>query len=232
MKKIFFLLLATFIYLNAISQGNFGSNPFAVDINGRPLYEKTEYRSEGSPFVYEDYTLADLLSAQGVLYKSIQVKFNIAENKLIYLDSKGKEMLALTPITGIYFYPFRKDYITYDAVVYKSHSKPLNISGAPVYQVVGDSSARLYKQISISYRDDKPLHEATITRVFTRKETYFALLKGDDSTLHKVEKNPNQVTGLFGNKASLVKAYIENNKLNSRSEKDLALIFRYYNTLE
>jgi hypothetical protein len=215
-----------------IQQNTQGGNSFANDISGRPLYLKTEYRSQGSPYLFEDYCVAEVTAQNGKVYEGIRVKININENKLLYMNKDGTEMIAISPVQKVRLMPHSHVEATHGEMILLSPGKAINIGGSPIYQLLVEGKANLYKQIIIDYTDSKGYSEATITRVFNRKERFFARMPGVDTSLQKVEKNKTALPALFPNYQETISTFISTQKLNCKSEKDLVAVFRFFNALE
>jgi hypothetical protein len=212
-----------------MSQNLKGGNSFASDANGMPMYQKTEYRSEGSPYFYNDYCFADVTAMNGKTYTGVRIKINLEENKVLYLNDENGEMIATATVKRIKFLQYIQDGKSYESTILESPGAAINDPGAPVYQLLEDSTAKLYKHISITYNDSKPYGEATITRIFSRKETYYAMVPSIDSSLHKLERNRDAIVSLLKDQATHVDKFINAGKLNCKKEKDLIAIFRFYN---
>ena len=195
------------------------------------MFLKTEYRSEGSPYFYDEYRLADIVSMSGTLYERVKVKFNLMQNELLYLSNDGVDMLASTPVKKLKFHAFIENDKTHPEVILQSNTGAINAPSVMVYQVLEDSTAKLYKHFTVTYNDNKGYGEASVTRVFTKKETYYAVVPETAKDPVKIEKNKSAITSLFTNKKNAISDYVDRNKLNPKSESDLIAIFRYYNTL-
>jgi hypothetical protein len=221
-----FLLL---FLITSIVQGQ-SSNPFMSDANGKPLYLRTTYTAEGSPYFYDDYCFAELTGANGKIYSDVKVKLDLTDRSVIYLTESGDEMMATTPITRIKFMSFIYNGTAYGETVLQGFPTALNAADGKVYQVLEDGKTKLLKELEVTYTDNKRYGEATITRVFKRKETCFALLE-NTTDLKKVEKNKTAVVALFERKQQQVSNYIETQKLKCKNEQDLIQVFRYYNSL-
>lgn len=225
------LLCGTSYSQDYFKQNMGGGNSFASDANGRPMYQITEYKAEGSPYFYEEYCLAEITSMRGKVYTDVKIKLNIQDNLVLYMLDDGKEMIASTPLQKIKFYATIQAGIAHGETILQSINTSINVQGAPVYQLLVDGPARLYKQITVTYNDNKGYGESTITRVFTKNEKLYALIPGDNSSLQKIEKNKTTIAALFGSKKDQVISYIEKQKLDYKKESGLAEIFRFYNSL-
>lgn len=222
-----FFSLVTAISLFSQSQS---ANPFMNDANGKPLYLPTNYTQEGSPYFYDDYCIAEITSTSGKVYPNVKIKVNLQEKTVIYMTDSGDEMIATTPISSIKFSSVVYSGTAYEETILEGFNTPLNNAEGKIYQVLENGKNKLLKELSIVYNDTKKYGEATITRIFKRIETLFALFE-NTSELKKVENNKTAIISLFSIKQDLIKAYIDRQKLKCRSEADVIAIFRYFNSL-
>jgi len=208
------------------AQSDMGSNPFFNDGNGRPLYLKTNYKSEGSPYLFEEYLPANLLTLDGRIYNNIKVKVNLLDKEIYYLMPDGKEMVSIMPIKKITFEPGIKT--SGDSLVFTGITLPINAPGAAFYQACAQGKMTLLKQISITYKDLQEYGNTSITRSFSRKERIFvydnvgSLLKPDGEKA---------ILELLADKKKDVQQFISVNHSNLKREKDLITLFKYYNSL-
>ncbi|MBO9657537.1 MAG: hypothetical protein J7527_01810 [Chitinophagaceae bacterium] len=237
MAKFFSLLAFTLLQTAVFAQSNFdrnlsGGNAFANDINGRPMYLKTEYTADGSPYLYEEYCLAEVTMLTGKVYDNVRAKINLQEKLLIYPLDNGMDMILTSPISKIKFYSIISQGKAFPERTFKGHGKALNDPGGEIYEVLyEDSASTLLKRVSVTYTDSKAYGEATITRSFRRSTSYFAAVPSSDKELAVVEKDPKRVSALFGSKTALIKSFIDQKKLKCKSEDELIEVFRYYGSL-
>jgi hypothetical protein len=206
-------------------------NPFMNDGNGRPLYMRTSYVAEGSPYLSEEYRPADITSMNDKVYKQVRVRVNFVESQVEYLTDDGQEMIALLPIKKITFPFFTSDGKTTNNFTLQGIGTPMNVAASKIYQLLDSGKCSLLKEIRISYKDEKRYGEATITRTFKKSEAFVALLSTEATTVRKFDRNTNAVTSLFGDQQAKVSSFIDQRKLNCKSETDLTTIFQYYNSL-
>lgn len=237
MAKFFSLLAFTLLQTAVLAQSNFdrnlsGGNAFANDINGRPMYLKTEYTADGSPYLYEEYCLAEVTLLTGKVYDNVRAKINLQEKLLIYPLDNGMEMILTSPISKIRFYSIITQGKAFPERTFKGYGKPLNDPGGEIYEVMyEDSASALLKRVAVTYTDSKAYGEATITRSFRRSTSYFAAVPSSGKELVKVEKDPKAVSALFGNKTATIKSFIDQKKFKCKSEDELIEVFKYYGTL-
>jgi hypothetical protein len=226
-RTTFIIILSLFLN-NCFAQDS--SNPFMKDVSGRPLFLRVNYVADGSPYLFDDYNLADITLASGKVYPNIKVKINLAEKEVTYLDEKGAEFVATGPITRIMFYSFVKDGNPHESVVLQGISTEINAPASPVYQVLENGRALLLKELVVSFTDNKKYGEANITRTFKRKEIYEVLMPGSKIPV-KFDRNKEAVAALFGKSQAVIAGYIDKQKLKCRSDADLIQVFKYYNSL-
>jgi hypothetical protein len=238
MNRFFFFLIASMFAVAGSSQTSSfdsnlsGGNSFANDVNGRPLYLKTEYNADGSPYLYDEYCLADITAMNGKTYKNVKAKINLQEKLLLYRLDNGEEMVMTTPVRKIRFYNYINNGVAYGERTFQGHNGPMNGEATMMYELVyEDSSAALLKLITVSYTDSKGYGEATVTRTFKKTNSYFAVIPPGAPELKKVDKNKTSVAALFGRKADAVAGFISQKKLKCRSDEDLVEVFRYYGSL-
>lgn len=200
------------------------SNPFLSDANGRPLYLLSNYTVEGSPYFMDEYQTAQLITVEGTVYKNVKVKINIVDRVVQYLAADGKEMVTDIPVKRLLF--TGPDGGT--DIILESFLTALNAPGAGIYQVLDTGKIKLLKKIVINSRDEKKYGNAGITRVFERKETYYA---ANGSYITKLEKGKAAMLDLFSHQKDTLSAFIDARQLSCRSEQDYRAVFRFCNSL-
>lgn len=227
-KMLFTICLSLFFQLTN-AQSDVGGNPFMNDANGRPLYLKSNYTSEGFPYYADSYSLAELTTMEGKVYRDVKVKINILENEIYYLAKDGAEMITTVPIRKIRLLSLTLENGAIADVELSSLNNPINKSGSAIYQVLADGKKSLVKKITVTYKDEQAYGNAGVIRTFDRKERLFAYSTPDK--FEKVEKNVSSAVGLFPEKARQVQAFIDKNDLKCKAEADLVNVFGYYNSL-
>src|SRR6185436_17708883 len=141
-----------------------GPNPLLADMSGKPLYLQENYIAEGSPYFPDQYQFAEITLVCGKVYRDIQVKVNIMENKVLYLDEDNKEMITTSPIKRIKFYSISAE--DGSNTVLESFNGGLNMDKTPIYQVLDSGTYTLLKKIVVTYRDNKGYGQSLVTRTF------------------------------------------------------------------
>lgn len=204
-------------------------NFYFIETNGRPLLINSQYNTDGSPFYYEEYAWADLISMNGQSYNGILVKFNISEKQIQFINPAGTEMIAGVPIKKIRLLNVIREDGSVENITLESDTGALNDPAGNVYQVLDSGKISLVKKIDISYSDEKPYGQASVTRHFTRKESDYIILPGGE--YKKLEKNKSFITEALKDKEKQVAVFIETNNIKCKSTKDFQKIISYYNSL-
>ena len=218
---------------NNLQINSAGGNPFMEDANGRPLYQRQEYRAEGSPYLFENYCLAEITAANGTKYPPLAIKINCLDNHVIYQAADGTEMIATTPISEITLYVFDENGHTKEKIILRGTNTALNTRGAKIYQVISEGKATLLKELKMSFIDTKGYGEATTTRTFTLDTHYYARLNTgeNDAPLHKVERSKSGMIELFNDRQKEIGEYIARENIKCKSQKEMQQVFDYYNGL-
>jgi hypothetical protein len=192
---------------------------------------RTTYVAEGSPYLDEQYRLAEITGMNGKVYKNVRVRVNLVEFQVEYLTDDGTEMIATLPVQKVRFPFFTTEGTTSSNYTLQSVEGPMNGVGSTIYQLLDSGRTSLLKEIRITYKDEKKYGEATVTRIFKKKESYFAFQLGKNTRPNKVEKNKSSLLLLLNDKQAQVSTFIDERKLKCKSEADLIAIFNYYNSL-
>ncbi|MEO8406393.1 MAG: hypothetical protein ABI480_17415 [Chitinophagaceae bacterium] len=223
MKK-FILLLAFLCYKNIHAQ----NNPFMNDGNGRPLYIKTTYVADGSPYLFDEYNFAEITSVSGIVYRQVRVKLNMVDNQVQYMSDKGEELVANLLIRKVKFLSAVDEDQKHVEITVESFGEALNSSGSVIYQVIDSGKVMLLKKTAITTRDEKKYGEATITRHFEKVQSDYLFINHE---MKKIEKGKSFFLDTLIDKRKEVEAFIDQNKLKCKSKDDYKKIIAYYNSL-
>jgi hypothetical protein len=224
---IFLSMLIVCFSCETFAQSETGANPFINDSNGRPLYMKSNYNMEGSPFLFEDYLPASLISADGKYYSNVMVKINLVDNEIYYRLPDGREMVSTTPVKDIIFSKPFASYSPVDSVVITGFNSAINKKGAVTYMICVEGKLKLLKKISISYKDLQEYGNTNTTRIFTRKES-FEYIKGSSSA-QRLPKGEDAIVELMSDRRKDMNRFIIAQQLELKKEADIVRLFQYYN---
>ncbi|HEY4148067.1 MAG TPA: hypothetical protein VGM41_04025 [Chitinophagaceae bacterium] len=203
---------------------------FMENGDGKPLFIQSNYVAEGSPYLNDEYRMAQVTALNGTVYSNVQVKLNLLDHVIQYLDRQGKEMITEIPIKQVKFTSYVSEDREVSELTFASYAGAMNAPNAVIYQVIDSGAITLLKNTSVSFRDEKKYGSANTTRIFERKETYSVLTP--DGRVKHLERGKDNVIALFPDKQRQVEAFIEQEKLKCNSIKDCELVFTFYNSLK
>lgn len=205
------------------------SNPqgFMSEANGKPLYSRNDLATQGSPYFSSEYCTANLKVRNGKMYAGIKVKINLEENLVIYDAGDGKEMVASSPIDKVEFFNCSEE--TKNKILVSGFPSIDQQDQSSFYVLLDSGAVQLLKSISVSYRDVKFYSEPNMTRVYEKKENYYAYSPGKG--MMRLTKDNNEVLATFTNKKEELTKFIAGNNIKCKKEEDLVKLFNYYNSL-
>jgi hypothetical protein len=227
MKNICALILLLYSF-NGFSQ----QAAFANDGEGRPIYfSRTNYTAEGSPFLNDEYRVAEVTLMSGKVYPYVNVKINLQENLVLYKQQDGTEIQVLEPIKKVKFLSLTTaENAHFEEQTITGIDSAINGAGRPLFVVLEEGKASLLKQLVVTFSDNKPYGGAGIVRTFKLDQTLFAQFSTNKKDLIKLKKTNKDVAALFKEEAVQVTAYIKQEGLSCKLEKDLKKVFTFYNS--
>lgn len=205
------------------------SNELLTDVLGRPVYLKVTYNMEGSPFYPTEYTKADIYIKSGKVYPSIATRFNMEENTLLLKLDDGNELVVTTPVPRIVFRDTGLNGQMLGVVFENGFPAADKQTTSTYYQVVDSGKIKLLRYYSVTYLDKKEYGQASITRIYDMKETWYMFLP--DKTMHKLEKGKEAFLALIPDRKEDVRQYIDQKGYKCKKEEEWKDVLRYYNSL-
>lgn len=206
-----------------VDKDEYNAGNFYYNIGGEPVVKAKFIRLvEGTPFYVDQWQKSTIITPQGKVVKDIQVKLDLMDGKLHYLDAKGTEYIASTHITEVVL---NDSVNNKDFRFLSSFGLPLLKEGWYVPLVQGPAS--LYKLFDKSLREDKPYGSALTEQKIITKERYVVVYNNQAFYL----KNDKEVSTVLADKKGEVESFMKaQNKKQSHQEK-LVETIKYYNTL-
>jgi len=201
-----------------------------TDLSGQSLLKKYDPDITGSPFITDNWVRAKITLSKGKEIDPLLIKFNLESNELYYLDSVGKEMIAVTEL-------IRK--IEYTNFYANDSNKYIFKSGYPaidkqdenyIYQVLTDGKIELLAKRFKYIRVEKDELSGNITKEFVNGVVVLYVYAY--GVMHEFHPTKDFIFSLFEeNKEQAVHKFFEENKINFRKTSDLIKLFNYYNIL-
>ncbi len=203
---------------------------YLSDVAAKPIYLKTEYEIQGSPFFPEEYIKTSLLLKSGRMFSGINSRMILYDNSLVVLTDDGIEQRLTGSISRV----------IYDLVI--TDNKPRKVifqKGFPAidkhdsttyYEVLDSGKLMLLKHYKVTYSDKRGYGEASYTRVFEKKITYYILQSGN--IIRQLGKGEEEFLSILPGKKVELEKYIDDKNIKCKKEEEWIELVSYYNSLE
>lgn len=199
------------------------------DFNGHSLLKKYDPSISGSPFINDDWVPATITLSKGKVIGPLLVKINIESNEIYFIDSAGKEMIAVEGLVkkvdcaGYY----SKDSIRY---VFKNGYPAIDKQNEfYYYQVLTEGTIELLAKKYKYIRTTKDAYTSEVTKDFLGGAVVLYVYANE--TLQSFHPNKEFVISLLKDKEKAIINFIEGNNINYKKTADLIKLFNYYNGL-
>jgi hypothetical protein len=199
------------------------------DLNGHSLLKKYDPDVSGSPFINDKWELAKITLIKGKEVGPLLIKLNIVSNELYFIDSLGKEMIALDglvkKIDCINYYS--KDSIRY---VFKNGYPGIdNQAENFYYQVYTEGKVELLAKKIKYIRTIKDQVTGEIIKDFVESATTLFVYSFDN--IQPFKANKDFILSLLIDKEDAINDFMKSYRINLRKTSDLITLFNYYNKL-
>jgi len=181
---------------------------------------------EGTPFLNDDWVPATIKTTLDKYFYGISVKFNIYQNKFLYISNDTIYEFA-TDIASFELQTDKSD--TTKKVLYKKgFSYPNRLNSTDYVQVLVEGKISFIKQFTKTIQEYQEYSKPTTLKKFVDNTAYYFVANGVTSTNKPSKK---VLEDLTKDKWEQVNTYLKSNNLNPKNEKDFAALLKYYNSL-
>jgi hypothetical protein len=181
---------------------------------------------EGTPFLNDDWVPATIKTTLDKYFYGISVKFNIHQNKFLYISNDTIYEFA-TDIASFELQTDKSD--TTKKVLYKKgFSYPNRLNSTDYVQVLAEGKISFIKQFTKTIQEYQEYSKPTTLKKFVDNTAYYFVANGVTSTNKPSKKVLEELTN---DKWEQVNTYLKSNNLNPKNEKDFAALLKYYNSL-
>lgn len=220
MKNKVLTVLFACISLMAVSQDMVLSDP----ISNRTFDTQKYSGIKGSPFLNEDFVLADVVIGRGI-YKNQKIKLDLVNNTVLF--SKNDEEFEFTePVLKFTLMPRPSDTSSYQHFI-----RGINGGGLKpdqFVQVLAEGPISLYRS-DIKLVSETNEVNAGVIKVFNNSTRYF--IKDKEGKVQVVKLSEKELLSYLQDKRPALDEYISKNRLNLKREKDAGALIKYYNSL-
>jgi hypothetical protein len=209
------------------SFGKWDNQIFIKDVNGLPISAKY-IDVEGTPYFIKDFKFGTIELKNSRKFIDVPLKLDLVMHEITFLSPNKEEGiigndfvkdLTLVDTTEgvIKHYLFRPDLPAID-----------NHKAKEFCMILADGPITLVKSMVKKIDTRKNELSGEISKDFALYEDFFTFQNGEMS---RFKRDKTFILNLFSKKATLIEAFIKENKGSFKNEDYLASIFNYYNSL-
>jgi|EndMetStandDraft_4_1072995.scaffolds.fasta_scaffold00019_3 hypothetical protein len=228
MKITFFnLIVAGLVSCTTITMAQ---NQMLNDNQGKPVMEQSYTDVEGSPYLAENWLpgIVNLASGKTIVTK---LKYDAVSDELIFQSPRDSMALAfVSPVKS-----FRLDVASIDQssltpLLFSSGYPPIDEqTEASFYQVVATGKTTLLKRYKKVIHSEQAFNSATTTKTFAMRDVVYYLLAGNK--IVRIKPTLKTITTMLNDNSGNLQTFIKSNKIDFKSDNDLAKLFTYFNSL-
>jgi hypothetical protein len=200
------------------------------DNQGKPVMEQGYIDVEGSPYLNANWFpgIVNLASGKAVTAK---IKYDMVKDELLFQSPRDSMALAfVTPVKSFSFGVFGVDETNLVPLIFSNGYPDIDDqTQASFYQVIADGKVSLLKRYKKVIHSDQAFNSATTTKTFAMRDAVYYLLA--NGKIEKFKPSQKAAISAMNNNADKVQAFIKSSKIDFKSDKDLAKLFIYYNSL-
>jgi hypothetical protein len=203
-----------------------GANTFFVT-GGEP-FVNTKFVNlvEGTPYFKDEWLKGLVVDAANQEYKNIQLKIDLIDNTIHFLNDKEKELIATVPVREVILTdPLGNNYKFVHSI---SLEKVNNVKKNNWYLWLATGAASLYKKIEKDLSEFKGYGSATVEQSIKTREKYLILYDNSFLEMKKIKDVP----ALLPNKKKELEDFLKNKDDQKASMDDrMVKLIEYYNSL-
>lgn len=208
---------------------------FSQNVNGVVRTHDGRYQGiKGSPFFLDKWCKASISMADHKVYDGINLNYNVYENTLYFLDTKGIErVLHLNNVSR---------FTLYDSVGFKEYNfvrfEPNNL----IDEKLSDRYFLLLyegEKLKFGMLPEKQILKADFKGGYSAGKPYDEFITGKtyiistkDYPISKVKLNKRQLLEIMADKKTEIELYLRNNKIDASTESGWINALTHYSTLQ
>ncbi len=200
------------------------------DNQGKPVMQQGYTDVEGSPYLNANW-FPGVVNLAGGKAVTAKIKYDLVKDELLFQSPRDSMALAfVTPVKSFSFGVFGVDETSLVPLVFSNGYASIDDqTTASFYQVIADGKVKLLKRYRKVIHSDQAFNSATTTKSFVMRDAVYYLIK--DGKIEKFKTSQKTVLAALNDKADKLQTFIKTNKIDFESDKDLAGLFTYYNSL-
>lgn len=196
-------------------------------INGKPYTIKQYDDIQGSAWLFEDWKTAHVTDKFGTTHLNVQIRFDLYANKLFY-NYNNTVYEFVTTINEVEIFLLVPGDTTNRMIVRRGYTINEEVGPLKFVQVLAEGRVTFLKYLYKSLDETTEYNVPGKIKTFTTRSTYYYLKDGKSQSQKPGLKVLEELTS---DKWPQVAAYLKQNSLSAKNEKDFAQLITYYNSL-
>lgn len=192
------------------------------DIDGKPLLRNQFTNIDGSPFLLDDWLPADISFRSGGNLKDFNVKYDVINDALVFLDQEGNLNNFKEAVKSFKFTKGAKTYV-FDAQ-YPAIDGHTDLS---YYQILFAGKLQLIKKYNKVLLEPQNYNSANVAKKVQDIVNLYVYNPSDKSIV-KLKQNESFLAEKLLIDDGQLKRYLKDNKVNLKKEDDLVKLFELY----
>lgn len=194
------------------------------------LRETTYTQIEGSPYYFKDWKLGSITDANGKTTDKLMLRYDKFRDEVLYLQD-GKTMAVTQDYAKSFaFLTVNEETNAVENAMFKNGFTIEGYTKKNYFFVIYEGKSNYLKKYKTSYYEETVNNFGTNEQVKKFMNTEQEFFVSHDNTATPI-KNRKEILGLFGSYTESIKSFIKANKLNVKSDTDLAKIMAKYDEL-
>jgi len=200
------------------------------DYQGKAYVEQSYTDVQGEPYLLSNWVDGEVELA-GNKPISAKLKYDLVKDELLFQNPKDSSaMVFVNTVKGFSLGPFKIDESNLSPLIFSSGYPAVeDQTPASFYQVIADGKVKLLKRYQKRIRTDQAFNSATVTKTFEMTGPFYYTVT--DNKITRLKPAQKTVAAVLADKTDQVQTFIKTNKIDFKSDRDLAKLFTYYNSL-
>jgi len=200
------------------------------DYQGKAYVEQSYTDVLGEPYLISNWVDGKVEFAGNKLINA-KLKYDLVKDELLFQNPKDSSaMVFVNPVKGFSLGPFKIDESNLSPLIFTNGYPAVeNQTQASFYQVIADGKVKLLKRYRKHIRTDQAFNSATVTKTFEMMGPFYYILT--DNKIARFKPTQKTIVAALSDKTDAIQSFIKANKIDFKSDGDLAKLFTYYNSL-
>lgn len=211
------IFISTILFLFIVSKSR---AQFLQDIQGRVINEQSYTDIIGSPFFNNEFINGKVVLNNGDKYDNVPLKYSSYTDELFFKNPKDGALLSFVlPVKS--FELLGRNYLN-------GLPNVDNFTDKTFYQLIFDGKVKLLVKNQKTILENKPYNSATVEKKFEESVFYYAF---KDGKMQRFKPSKKDLLETFADKSTEIDAFLKKEKVDFKSNDDLAKVFEYYSSL-